>query len=256
MRIPQTRAEAESAVEDGIREFDRKRGGVDCTPCDCISEFWPLARYVYSEKIERCPPIANNRESLTHSLTELAWRAVDAIVSPDHFDDLVGEPPHDEWWRFAPKGMKVLWPIDRTPVRKLLYRFLFEKELPYWVHRLSTQSTPNPQAQFRETGTTPSIQSEAPSPRGTGRPEASWEEIADEFEKLRRFGQQLGAMWSAFEGHDKYGISICGLTVQSLTNFAQVSLWPPPAPSRSLGCHQFRSLIRCSMIRNGRLTAA
>src|SRR4051812_35345987 len=99
-RIPKNRAEAESAVETAINELLVRRGGeVGLEPQVFAPAFWPLARFLYREEIEaRRPFSSRDPDGLVQLLQDAASKSVDVIVSPDVWDQLAADNPHDEWW--------------------------------------------------------------------------------------------------------------------------------------------------------------
>ena len=140
-RIPETRAEAESAVEKAIGDLLARSGGdVDRDIQVYTPAFWPLARFLYGEEIRGSGPFLSGDDAMVQVLREAATTAVNTIVSPEAIDPLTPDVPYDEWWRFAPPGFRKLSLTERNRIRNLLYEFVVKQELPYWVNRLKSQS--------------------------------------------------------------------------------------------------------------------
>jgi hypothetical protein len=142
-RIPETRAEAESAVEAAIDALLARSGGeVERDPVAYARAFRPLACFLYREEILARQPFPRDEQAIVRGLQDAASRSVDAIVSPEAVDPLTPDVPYDEWWRLAPAGFKKLTFTERNRIRDLFCRFLVEQELPYWLRRLKSQSAP------------------------------------------------------------------------------------------------------------------
>ena len=141
MGIPKSRAEAESAVEQCVSDILKRKGGeVGSSPDDYVLAFYPLAGFVFAELAEQYLRGTRRQVPRLEVFTELATRAVDSIVSPDPIEKATGDTPHDEWWRFAPPGIKKLPLGERRRIRNLLCTFLTNEEVPYWGHRSKWQS--------------------------------------------------------------------------------------------------------------------
>jgi len=141
MGIPKSRADAESDVKRGVSDvLERKGGEVGWSPDEYVPAFYPLARFVFAELAEQYLRGGQGQVPRPEVFTELVTPAVDSIVSSDPIDKTTGDTPHDEWWRFAPPGIKKLPFGERRRVRNLFFRFLTYEEVPYWVHRSKSQS--------------------------------------------------------------------------------------------------------------------
>src|SRR5260370_32103378 len=142
-RIPENRAEAESAVEAAIDDLVARSGGeVERDPVAYARAFRPLACFLYREEILTRQPFPRDEQAMVRVLRNAASRSVDAIVSPEAVDPLTPDVPYDEWWKLAPPGFKKLNIKERNRIRDLLYKVVGEQELPYWFRRLKSQSAP------------------------------------------------------------------------------------------------------------------